>query len=219
MVASFFLPPEEAAAAPRLLVIGPTGFLIEYRMCPHDGSAAGQQAAQAAVLVHGGIIVVSEGIAAGVMNTVGSIVGGVRGMISGGTKGGASAGAGVAERAGQRTRQLTLACAATRRWGVCRQKHWPASSLRSPPPSLATSAAVGSAQRNSTSAGSAEASSGTVAADRWLSAVEITTYSPPHRRLWMGPQFTFKVSRNFATPCPSSAALLPGDHTPCHALE
>jgi len=29
--------------------------------------------------------------------------------------------------------------------------------------------------------------------ERWLSHVEITTHSGPHRRLWMGPQFTFKV--------------------------
>ncbi|CAG7729057.1 unnamed protein product [Allacma fusca] len=29
--------------------------------------------------------------------------------------------------------------------------------------------------------------------ERWLSQVEITTHSGPHRRLWMGPQFTFKV--------------------------
>lgn len=27
----------------------------------------------------------------------------------------------------------------------------------------------------------------------WLSQVEITTHSGPHRKLWMGPQFTFKV--------------------------
>lgn len=29
--------------------------------------------------------------------------------------------------------------------------------------------------------------------EKWLSEVEITTHSGPHRRLWMGPQFTFKV--------------------------
>lgn len=29
--------------------------------------------------------------------------------------------------------------------------------------------------------------------ERWLSQVEITTHHGPHRRLWMGPQFTFKV--------------------------
>lgn len=29
--------------------------------------------------------------------------------------------------------------------------------------------------------------------DRWLSQVEIVTHAGPHRRLWMGPQFTFKT--------------------------
>jgi len=29
--------------------------------------------------------------------------------------------------------------------------------------------------------------------EHWLSQVEITTHSGPHRRLWMGPQFTFKI--------------------------
>lgn len=29
--------------------------------------------------------------------------------------------------------------------------------------------------------------------DQWLSEVEITTHAGPHRRLWMGPQFTFKT--------------------------
>ena len=27
----------------------------------------------------------------------------------------------------------------------------------------------------------------------WLSQVELLTYAPPTRRLWMGPQFTFKT--------------------------
>lgn len=29
--------------------------------------------------------------------------------------------------------------------------------------------------------------------DRWLSQVEIVTHAGPHRRLWMGPQFIFKL--------------------------
>lgn len=29
--------------------------------------------------------------------------------------------------------------------------------------------------------------------DHWLSQVEIVTHAGPHRRLWMGPQFTFKT--------------------------
>lgn len=29
--------------------------------------------------------------------------------------------------------------------------------------------------------------------EKWLSQVEIVTHAGPHRRLWMGPQFIFKV--------------------------
>lgn len=29
--------------------------------------------------------------------------------------------------------------------------------------------------------------------DRWLSNVEIITHASPHRRIWMGPQFMFKI--------------------------
>nr|XP_033323957.1 uncharacterized protein LOC117219144 isoform X1 [Megalopta genalis]XP_033323966.1 uncharacterized protein LOC117219144 isoform X1 [Megalopta genalis] len=32
-----------------------------------------------------------------------------------------------------------------------------------------------------------------LAEDRWLSQVEIVTHAGPHRRLWMGPQFVFKI--------------------------
>ncbi|XP_018336676.1 breast carcinoma-amplified sequence 3 homolog, partial [Agrilus planipennis] len=32
--------------------------------------------------------------------------------------------------------------------------------------------------------------------DQWLSQVEIVTHAGPHRRLWMGPQFTFKTYNN-----------------------
>ncbi|CAG7729056.1 unnamed protein product [Allacma fusca] len=35
--------------------------------------------------------------------------------------------------------------------------------------------------------------------ERWLSQVEITTHSGPHRRLWMGPQFTFKIFNSAGT--------------------
>lgn len=32
--------------------------------------------------------------------------------------------------------------------------------------------------------------------EHWLSQVEIVTHAGPHRRLWMGPQFTFKTYTN-----------------------
>ena len=36
---------------------------------------------------------------------------------------------------------------------------------------------------------------GSAGDDRWLSQVEIVTHVGPHRRLWMGPQFSFKTLR------------------------
>ncbi|ODM93590.1 Breast carcinoma-amplified sequence 3, partial [Orchesella cincta] len=38
--------------------------------------------------------------------------------------------------------------------------------------------------------------------ERWLSQVEICTHSGPHRRLWMGPQFTFKVFNSNSSKLP-----------------
>ncbi|KAK7865422.1 hypothetical protein R5R35_012788 [Gryllus longicercus] len=40
--------------------------------------------------------------------------------------------------------------------------------------------------------------------ERWLSQVEIVTHAGPHRRLWMGPQFTFKTYTSTAVGAPLS---------------
>ncbi|XP_064460640.1 BCAS3 microtubule associated cell migration factor-like isoform X2 [Ornithodoros turicata] len=37
--------------------------------------------------------------------------------------------------------------------------------------------------------------------ESWLSQVEIITHAGPHRRLWMGPQFTFKTIAPFMSSC------------------
>ena len=43
------------------------------------------------------------------------------------------------------------------------------------------------------------------ASDRdWLSQVEILTYAPPSRRLWMGPQFSFKAFSSSTAASPSN---------------
>ncbi|XP_076452638.1 BCAS3 microtubule associated cell migration factor-like [Babylonia areolata] len=45
--------------------------------------------------------------------------------------------------------------------------------------------------------------------EQWLSQVEIITHTGPHRRLWMGPQFSFKTYQNHTTILqPSSPSLL-----------
>ncbi|XP_033609769.1 breast carcinoma-amplified sequence 3 homolog isoform X3 [Cryptotermes secundus] len=40
--------------------------------------------------------------------------------------------------------------------------------------------------------------------ERWLSQVEIVTHAGPHRRLWMGPQFTFKTYNSAVSGVPLS---------------
>ena len=41
--------------------------------------------------------------------------------------------------------------------------------------------------------------------DKWLSQVEILTHAPPSRRLWMGPQFSFKTYQSSGKTSSSSA--------------
>ncbi|XP_046356113.1 BCAS3 microtubule associated cell migration factor-like [Haliotis rufescens] len=48
--------------------------------------------------------------------------------------------------------------------------------------------------------------------EQWLSQVEIITHVGPHRRLWMGPQFSFKTYQNTTTLSSTSSALL--SHSP-----
>lgn len=88
---------------------------------------------------------------------------------------------------------LFVSHAALRQWDVCRGRDWPATTTRlgrvshaqpegsdselSPPPS--PGADLGSFERPDDK--------------EWLTQVEIRTANAPHRRLWMGPQFAFKV--------------------------
>ena len=42
----------------------------------------------------------------------------------------------------------------------------------------------------------------------WLSQVEILTHAPPSRRLWMGPQFSFKAYQSSSSASAASANIL-----------
>ncbi|CAH1958847.1 unnamed protein product [Acanthoscelides obtectus] len=53
--------------------------------------------------------------------------------------------------------------------------------------------------------------------DEWLSQVEIVTHAGPHRRLWMGPQFTFKTYTTSGSPA-AMAEAKPLDLTPSSAI-
>nr|CAH7712459.1 unnamed protein product [Callosobruchus chinensis] len=53
--------------------------------------------------------------------------------------------------------------------------------------------------------------------DHWLSQVEIITHAGPHRRLWMGPQFTFKTYTTSGSPM-SMAEAQPLDLGPTNPV-
>lgn len=42
----------------------------------------------------------------------------------------------------------------------------------------------------------------------WLAQVEILTHAPPSRRLWMGPQFSFKAYQSLSSSTTTSASVL-----------
>uniref|UniRef100_S4RTY9 Uncharacterized protein n=1 Tax=Petromyzon marinus TaxID=7757 RepID=S4RTY9_PETMA len=107
---------------------------------------------------------------------------------------------------------LELSCTPHANWGVARSTHW--AELRPPfhtthPLMLAADAVQDaptlpsdsylmpdSHHHPAQSRGSSESLTSEPEDeedDEWLSQVEIVTHSGPHRRLWMGPQFTFKT--------------------------
>jgi hypothetical protein len=43
----------------------------------------------------------------------------------------------------------------------------------------------------------------------WMSEVEMMTHEGPNRRLWMGPQFSFKTLVNSSTSLPATPVLTP----------
>jgi len=74
--------------------------------------------------------------------------------------------------------------------------------------SNAAAAAANIERRGSEGDSSIESDEGEDDDDAWLSQVEMLTYEGPHRRLWMGPQFAFKVVNPSTTSLtPSSSAL------------
>ncbi|XP_078722069.1 BCAS3 microtubule associated cell migration factor isoform X1 [Lampetra fluviatilis] len=99
---------------------------------------------------------------------------------------------------------LELSCTPNANWGIARSTHW--AELRPPfhtthPLMLAADAVQDALTLPSgVCARAGRGSSESLTSepedeedDEWLSQVEIVTHSGPHRRLWMGPQFTFKT--------------------------
>lgn len=56
--------------------------------------------------------------------------------------------------------------------------------------------------------------------DQWVSQVEMITHAAPHRRLWMGPQFSFKTFQGgSATVLSSSSPILLSEGTECTGMQ
>lgn len=175
---------QSSSLAYTLLVCTPAAELVEYQLHPEVTQAPGRGALM-------GLVPAS---ATGVMNTMGTVFEGVRGMVANVV--GRAPEAPLPAAAPAPSDQLALSYSAGRAWDLCRHRAWPAtrkatrSRTRDRPPATAGAAAAAAAA--AVRDARAEAESDT----RWLSAVERTTYNAPHRRLWMGPQFTFKIFRD-----------------------
>ena len=74
-------------------------------------------------------------------------------------------------------------------WMLLRPLH----SVDLQPPLSPTNPLMVLPDRMPTSTGSESRQDDSDSDERWLSQVEIVTHAGPHRRLWMGPQFTFKT--------------------------
>ncbi|KAG1669950.1 Breast carcinoma-amplified sequence 3 [Nymphon striatum] len=103
------------------------------------------------------------------------------------------------------------------RWPLCRD---PTSSEVKPPlssisPLLSRKVCNQKTEINPTHGSSAPATEGKNKDDGWLSQIEIITYSGPHRRLWMGPQFSFvPMSSQASTTVVSSTSSALLSHSP-----
>ncbi|EGD82695.1 hypothetical protein PTSG_11998 [Salpingoeca rosetta] len=85
------------------------------------------------------------------------------------------------------TEEIALLTAPKQLWNLCRAESWP---------DMLESTRL--LEQNSGTAPTAwddvmSVSPGTAKQRRWLSEVEMKTHMPPHRSLWLGPQFTFNV--------------------------
>lgn len=87
-------------------------------------------------------------------------------------------------------------------WLLCRSKTEPETNLPLPPDHILVEATKFKQRIGTQTAQTKKTSKGL-----WISQVEIVTYSGPHRRLWMGPQFTFKTyldsQKSASLVCPS----------------
>jgi hypothetical protein len=162
------------------LVCTPNGDLIEHKMQPYGADPASKAAAAKFAMAVGGAAVGDTATLTGAaLSTVGTVYHGVREVVRDA----------VSKNKHHfhhpeviDERDLGVACAATRAWYVCRHESWQ--------PAHAATAATDQCMM-SLRLHDHQQPVGQDAASPWLAKVEISTYRPPHRPLWMGPQFTF----------------------------
>lgn len=166
-----------------LLLCAPSAELFEYKLSPHTVSAP-----RSALM--GMMPSSASSAASGVMTTVSSVWGGMRGVVAnvvGNPRLGESPPNSLAPPLAPQPaiEVLNMSCMAARAWDVCRRTSW------LPTKKTARKQAKDKAPAHALPARAT--SIDTASESAWLSQVETGPYNPPHRRLWMGPQFSFRL--------------------------
>lgn len=154
------------------------GALLQYGIYPHSMNrisvqkVADQIRDTGAVIVHSGDSVEDGGIGSGLR----SVLSGVHEFVSR-----------PAEHDG--TSSLGVTCAASRWWDLCRRRHWP-STVKDSVSGVEHPAANPSPDRIQAGLRKSDGQMCAPRAQEWQTQIDMMTYEPPHRRIWMGPQFT-----------------------------
>eukprot|EP00053_Salpingoeca_punica_P011907 m.106174 g.106174 ORF g.106174 m.106174 type:complete len:1085 (-) comp15810_c0_seq2:383-3637(-) len=176
------------------LVCNASGELVEHKMHPYASDPTSKTEAARFAMAVGGVSVGDRAnLASGVLSSLGTAFQNVRGVVRDAVSGSKHRlhRSDVPDDTG-----FGMACAATRTWDVCRHESWaPAHHRVTMHHRRMTPAARHHGHDHAHSfnpnPAAATAAASSDMASPWLSQVEISTYRPPHRPLWMGPQFTF----------------------------
>ncbi len=208
------------ASAMTVMVATPSGELVEHRLLPFGPGS--KERAQDAVIAGGGRLPDKDGILnavgslmEGVTDMFSKAAGASLSLfrqspsVSPPGTHGHGHGHGQAQRdeagAPHPSTAFGLACAATRFWDVCRMTNWPTTlpvvvSGRARPEKnaaeevrQATGKGASTPEKRESDSRRASGQADANEEMAWLSNVEMSTYSAQHRRIWMGPQFTFKT--------------------------
>lgn len=204
-------------------VLTMSGALISHKFYPHLNQPKHASNIKEAALESGGILVTDRGAVVHEaftrsMKTMGHMLEGVRHYVIGSPSlGRQSRHCNVVE---VNRGMFNVICVAESWFDLCRQRQWADTLHRK----FVAHGAGGNLDaltiRNSRTESESIASTNGSTCDTkdWLAQVELSTYQPPHRRLWMGPQFVFKNYNDLVDPTvlePGFAKLLEfRDHNP-----